>query len=520
MKVLVPNNREESFPCPPNSNYSILQILWLNNLYNTHALCAGVGKCGLCKVEFISQPPVPTKDELSILSSEEIDSGIRLSCKHSAKDEYFIKIFDYKSKKKALKSPSMAEIRLNKKDKYFLAIDFGTSNVEYVIAKGDEIVQGASFINPMQGIGSEVMSRLEFAKKNANLLKERIWLSIAEIIEENKEFDIDRIIFSANSAMTYLALGLDTKCLAYAPYTLEYKGDSTENIVLENGTKLPPVYIPPLLAPFVGADITSGLLALKENTPEYPYFLIDMGTNAEFVLALSENKKFIASVPLGPSVEGIGLSFGRMAKEKDVIINFNLSPTGLKAVFLDKNQRDIEQAQGISGIAYIHLVKLLKNIGLLDKEGHFLHNPTMPLAKKIANYNLYGEPAIECLQLSSKLHLSSHDVESILKVKSAFRTSYDILMQESGLDSTEIKKVYIAGSFGKFIDKTSLIDLAFLPQSLKNCIEQVGNTSLYGAIHYGNMKEIEIINSDYQAIDLAGHKDFAQLYMENFTFNN
>ncbi len=537
MRVCLSNKKEDIFLSITETNCSILQILWLNNLYNTHALCANVGKCGHCKVEFLSAPPPPTKDEMTILSKEEIDTNIRLACKHSAKSDYYIKLFAYKENTNTQNTTDNQEISLIKKDKKnlkaHLVIDFGTTNVEYAFIIDEKIVQSASIINPMQGIGSEIMSRLEFAKdkKNASILKNRIWSTIGNIIKK-EAYTIEKIIFSANSAMTYIALGLDTKCLATAPYSLDYTGNSIEKISYtfeDKKIKLPPVYIPPLLAPFIGGDISSGLLALEEKNLQYPYLFIDMGTNAEFVLALSENEKFIASVPLGPSVEGIGLSFGKMAKEENVIINFNLSPTGIKAVFLDKNQRDIEKARGISGIAYIHLIKLLKNINILDNDGHFNDKALTPLAQRIAQYFLYGEPKVECLKLSGKLFLSSIDIESILKVKAAFRTGFDILLDEAMLNTLDIKKVYLAGAFGKFIDKSSLLDLGFLPQALKNSIEQVGNTSLDGACILSKKSEAyilcdEAINSarqkHFKHVDLANNKNFAQFYMDNFNFNS
>ena len=74
---------------------------------------------------------------------------------------------------------------------------------------------------------------------------------------------------------------------------------------------LPPAWIPPQPAPFVGGDISAGMAALLYGeSPEFPFLLADMGTNGEFVLALDKERSFIASVPLGPSLEGIGLRYG------------------------------------------------------------------------------------------------------------------------------------------------------------------------------------------------------------------
>ena len=66
---------------------------------------------------------------------------------------------------------------------------------------------------------------------------------------------------------------------------------------------LPPARIPPLLAPFVGADISAGMAAIAfgPDPPRYPYLLADLGTNGEFALALSPEEYLLASVPMTES---------------------------------------------------------------------------------------------------------------------------------------------------------------------------------------------------------------------------
>lgn len=66
---------------------------------------------------------------------------------------------------------------------------------------------------------------------------------------------------SGNSAMTYILLGKDPDDLATAPYTLSYTGGNEEKL----NSNLPPAYISPLLAPFVGADISAGLTAIEHG---------------------------------------------------------------------------------------------------------------------------------------------------------------------------------------------------------------------------------------------------------------
>ncbi len=516
-------NSQEIFIEEQNSTLTILQILWLHQLFNSKALCSGVGKCGKCKVRFLSSPPQITKDEEQILTRKEIDSGIRLSCKHCANNNYHIEIPEIVNNFKRKDSKS-----LEKKGSVLasLAIDFGTTSLEYCLVVNGEIVKEGKCLNPMQGVGSEVMTRLEFARnsQNAKILKSRTWECVENIINELKEEDnylIEKIVFSANSAMTYLALAKDSKNIAFAPYSLDYFGNET--LKIEEFPNLPPIYIPPLLAPFIGADISSGLYALNEGVDlKYPYLLIDMGTNAECILAVSEQENYMASVPLGPSVEGIGLTFGAVASN-NTILDFSLNPVSLQALQAHFGDgKNVNNPDGICGVAYLHLLQILLKLQIIDTEGHFVKEPKLPLARKIANFaeNSSYETA---LNLPYNFYFSSSDIESILKVKSALRTAVDILLQEANLPAQNLEKVYLAGSFGKYIRKDALIDLGFLPQILLAKIEQVENTSLTGAkLLCTKEAQLTITNkfTNFKHIELANHKDFAELYIKNFTIGN
>ncbi|WP_249555578.1 MULTISPECIES: PepSY domain-containing protein [Shewanella] len=46
--------------------------------------CGGGGRCGLCKLRFVEQPPSPNDYDLDKLTTAELEQGIRLSCQHKA----------------------------------------------------------------------------------------------------------------------------------------------------------------------------------------------------------------------------------------------------------------------------------------------------------------------------------------------------------------------------------------------------------------------------------------------------
>lgn len=46
--------------------------------------CGGGGRCGLCKLRFVEQPPAPSDYDKDKLTATELAKGIRLSCQHKA----------------------------------------------------------------------------------------------------------------------------------------------------------------------------------------------------------------------------------------------------------------------------------------------------------------------------------------------------------------------------------------------------------------------------------------------------
>lgn len=525
MKILYAQQEKEIHLTSEEKKLSLLQLLWSYSFYDKHTFCSGLGKCGKCKIAFVSSPPKPTSDEENILTPEEIKENIRLSCKHSAKDEDIIRLMDdvlYEHALPAEETLIFTENKSEDKVSACLALDLGTTTAEYAVIANNIVYAKGKQLNPMQGVGSEVMALLKFASspEKALVLQKKVWEKIELLIKlaQKENIYIEKIILSANSVLTYILLGCDTTSLAHAPYFLVYKGGAVEKI--KNFPHLPPIYIPPLLAPFIGSDISSGLYALYQDYEEkkeefnYPYFFVDMGTNAEFVLALSKEKKLMASVPLGPSVEGIGLTFGAVAHKKS-IVDFSLTIQGLQAHMLDKGN---EIPTNICGVGYIHLLHTLRKIGILDKEGHFIIDSHPPLLQKVAQF--FQHKTEKCLKLTHELYLTPTDIERVLMVKAAFRTAFTLLLLEAGLEEKEIENIYLAGSFGKHVRKEALRDLGFLPHITLEKIQQIGNSSLEGAsllCSSSHQQKIQNTFKDYTYIELADHSLFAKFYMQHFT---
>jgi uncharacterized 2Fe-2S/4Fe-4S cluster protein (DUF4445 family) len=483
----------------------------MSRLWHGVPLCSGLGKCGLCRVRYHGDAPEHTRDELKKLGRAAIDQGWRLACLHPSEPcELELPAPVRSARAMRTLNPASGD--------FTLAVDLGTTSVHWTALSNGIPVATGQELNPQTGMGSEVMSRLAAAATAEGrfvlraLITDRL-TEIASIAARNMGGTCTGLAVSGNPAMTYILLGKKPDDLAAAPYTLSYLGGDEKKL----GAGLPPAYIPPLLAPFVGADISAGLTAIEYGaTPKYPFLLADLGTNGEFVLALSPAKRLVASVPMGPALEGVGLSFGRTAGP-GTITGFRLTPAGLAAVGFDD---DSGAATGMTGTGYLSLVAILLRHGVLDESGRF-GSGTTPLAAKLASRltTLADEPALE---LDNGLCLPASDVEEILKVKAAFNLAMSALLAEAGLTPSRLAAIHIAGALGEHVSLDDLEIIGFLPPGAKARAVKAGNTSLRGTelivTAPGARAFAQTLPDTITALDLAADDSFGTRYMQRMRF--
>ena len=481
-------------------------------------LCAGLGKCGLCRVRFADRAPEAVAEESKRLGAAAVAEGWRLSCLHRCDELPQGCAVELPEPRRA---PARVSVRPRSgRPATNLAVDLGTTSIHWAAASGGTTVASGQALNPQMGLGSEVMSRLAFAARpgGAEILRGLVLDRLRAVAAEAGA--VRRLCVAGNSAMTYLLLGLPTEGLARAPYRLGYAGGDLRP--LADG--LPEALIPPLLAPFVGADLSAGMTALRfapGDSPEYPFLLADLGTNGEFVLALSESEHLLASVPMGPALEGVGLRHGRVAAP-GAVRAYTLSPAGLVPEYVERPPLAGEDAAGITGVGYLSLAAALLRAGALDESGRFVV-PATPLGRRLAAGipDAGGEPA---LALPGGLSLPASDVEELVKVKAAFNLAFSRLLAEAGIRPMDLAAVHLAGAMGEHADARDLAALGFLPEPLVGRVRRAGNTSLAGA---GMLLESPAawdwargLPEKCRALDLAADPRFGALYVERMVLRH
>ncbi len=348
-----------------------------------------------------------------------------------------------------------------------LAVDVGTTRIKWALQRGGEHGGEYAVFNPQMAVGSEIMSRLRYALSSPQgraHLRESVLQLLRDVVGSS---GATAMALSANSAMVSILLDVPLAGLAYAPYSLPWPGGAA--VRLDPG--LPPAYVPPLLGPFIGADISAGLAFITAQRPRYPYILADLGTNGEFVLALDERRYFACSVPMGPAIEGVGLCCGAAAGE-GVLSRAELTPGGLRW-----NTRNMT---GISGTGYMSLLALLLRLGLVGTDGHFRPG-AMPLARKVGMW-VREHPLGRVFGLEGDVFLAERDIEEFLKAKAGVNVGLRTLVGLAGLAEGDVETVYLAGALGEHSQTEDLVALGFLPEVWADRVRMAGNTSLAGTL--------------------------------------
>lgn len=509
------NRRQVPARDPDGRPLTAAQAAYLSGLFPAPALCSGLGRCGRCRMRFPADPPLPCPEDAVLLQADELARGWRLGCRHPAEPGAVVEL------PVAPRGPLSAAPRPDAA--LALACDLGTTSIQWTAldSTGRAVAEGGE-LNPQLGAGAEVMSRLAHAAGRGGAAQLRsLVLDALRRACAGLPGRATSLAVAGNPAMILLLLGRPVAGLAAAPYRLDYPGGRVETLAPD----LPEAYILPLPAPFAGGDVAAGLaaLALSPDAARLgydslvaPWVLADLGTNGEFALVL-EDRVLLASVPLGPALEGVGMRFGRLA-EPGAVCAFLLTPSGLAPVRLPGGP----EVAGITGTGYLSLLARLRSLEVLDLAGRFLPGRT-PLARKVAAD--LGEAAGEpCLHLPGGMHLPARDVEELLKVKAAFDLALSRLLASAGLAARDLSAICLAGALGRHAAPADLEALGFLPPGLGERVRAVGNTSLAGAslvlADPAARAWVEALPGRCRVLDLAADSGFQAAYLARMRFTH
>ena len=444
--------------------------------------CGGRGICGNCKVYTRGTVSDASVEEASVLGID-TENGARLSCKAYALDECVITIpksavTDFKG---AGISTVSAAPTINDNPRYACAVDVGTTTIafSYFALPEGRLVFSDYCDNPQRIHGSDVITRIDFQKEDKFELTELINKAIDDSAGKFGK-KVDYYVISANTVMMHFLAGYDASGIAVAPFVPKSLfGEWIGNR-----------YYLPCADAYIGGDAVASVLDSDMIASDEPSLLIDVGTNNECFL-WDGRTLFACSTPAGPAFEGASISCGMPAK------------SGAICRIKDENNFETignENPLGICGSAMVDaLAFLLKN-----------------------SYISFDGSVIKDLPSFGSVKLTPEDIAQLQLAKSAICSGILTLIKESGIDQTEIKRLYITGSFGRHMNFENARFVGLIPE----CLNGVALTATQGAISGASkllldrnqFKRIEGLARDIKVIELADSPFFAEKFIENLYF--
>ncbi len=487
--------------------------------------CGGRQRCLKCKVRAKGSLSPMGDWERTLLTEHEIKEDIRYACMAEALGDVEITLLSTGYRDEILTEGYLPQFELNTWGKGFgIAVDIGTTTVAaylYSLADG-KLLSTHAEKNPQAVYGADVVSRLQKsmdgeAKGLASIIRDCLSRLITGLCKQSSvPLDgVDSMVITGNSAMLYLLCEMDPKSIAVAPFEMDCNFGfflSSRDLNLPGNIK---IYLPRCISAYVGADITTALMAAEFVTggkvaPGKPRLLVDIGTNGEMALA-ADGMLFCCSTAAGPAFEGAGIHQGIPART-GAIYRVTLDNGRITSHVLGGGK-----AEGICGSGLLDAVAVMREARILDETG-LICDSGHDFAGYITDEN--GQPAF--LLPGTSVLLTQQDIQAVQLAKSAICAGIDTLIKESGYTREDISELVIAGGFGSRLDIKSAEKIGLIPPGFSKKAYAIGNAAGSGASML-LLSEILRIQSEQIAglaktVELSTHPYFMEKYIDGMYF--
>ena len=404
---------------------------------------------------------------------------------------------------------------------YGYAIDIGTSKLVGVLidlATGETL--NTLFVeNPQLVFGEDIMSRMSFAMKaqeNSLKLKSSVLSAVNQLLERSCAMaqitpsQVYEVVVVGNTAMHHFFLGIESRYLALSPYVPALKGAINLH-AKDVGIISHPhanVHVLPLIAGYVGADAVADVLASGIWKSDELSFLLDIGTNTELFVG-TRNHIVSCSCASGPAFEGAHIRHGMKAVH-GAIERVRIEPSTLNVEY---DTVGSEKPVGICGSGILDAVAELLKHHVIDMKGRFQKLESNRLIE-ISGERAFILARNDETSTGDPIMVTQKDIGEVQLAKAAIHAGCSVLLNRVGVKATDLRRLYIAGSFGNYVNPTSAKLLGLIPEVPTEIIEFVGNTAIAGAkmclISAEMREEAKAIGEEVRYIELGTDPSFSK----------
>jgi uncharacterized 2Fe-2S/4Fe-4S cluster protein (DUF4445 family) len=124
------------------------------------------------------------------------------------------------------------------------------------------------------------------------------------------------------------------------------------------------------------------------------------------------------------------------------------------------------------------------------------------------------------MMLSPPVEITQGDIRELQVAKAAIASGVKILTKNLGASVGDISRVYLAGAFGNYVDRTNAFRIGLLPIS-PDRIEPAGNTALLGAkltLFQADSEVFSQIGSIAKHVSLNLDEEFQDVFVSEMGF--
>ncbi|MCX5712077.1 MAG: ASKHA domain-containing protein [Candidatus Omnitrophica bacterium] len=396
-----------------------------------------------------------------------------------------------------------------------VCFDIGTTTIsgQLVDLNSKKIVATKATYNKQASFGSDVITRIIFAEKENGLekLHQTVIATLNEMILEfigEHKISLNQIycaVCAGNTTMIHLLLNIDPSYIRRQPYTPAANFIPTLRAAEANIHINPRGFLTcvPGISSYVGGDTTAGVLSSGLYQEDDVSLLIDIGTNGEIVLG---NKDFLVAcaASAGPAFEGSGVACG-MRASKGAIQKVKIDRQTLKVDFVT-----IENAKprGIGGSGYIDLLAEMLKAKIIEKDGKIKSTDPKRVREADAGKEFVVVFKADA-DAETDIVITEADIDNLKRAKAAIYAACAILARRLDLDFAAVKKIFIAGGFGTYLDMENAISIGLLPDQARSKFKFIGNSSLSGAT-------LTVLSTDaaHKAAEIARKMTYLELSVE------
>lgn len=426
-----------------------------------------------------------------------------------------------------------------------IAVDVGTTTVVVSAWAADtrNMLAVAAEKNRQARFGSDVISRVAYASAGDGLsvlhgtIVAQLESLFAQVLRTAQAAmprgispAVTGIVLTGNTAMLSLLCGVSVTGLAAAPFTPASLFDLTTcwgdvrsgTAVSESPAKKAttlhaagtasvidgrtPVYVPPCVGAFVGADTVCAMLAAQFPVPgecpaAAPQLLADIGTNSEIALYVPNTPRLgsrilCTAAAAGPAFEAANISCGMGAVDGAIDAVSFADGRLCCHVIGGGNPR------GICGSGVVSAVAALRECGWIDQSG------------AIQEGFVRRDDGTRAVPLASAVCLLQQDVRNVQLAKAAVRTGLQYMLGQS----PSLPALFLAGAFGTNLPLGAAQSIGLIPPEFAGRTVPLGNAALAGAaalLFSPLLREkcASLARKSYQ-INLAAVPDFQARFLD------